>query len=53
MAGAFKDLAGQTDGSTSEQDSTEEPTSTDDKDKDEPFVDDPDAPSESTSQPAV
>lgn len=53
MAGAFKDLAGQTDGSTKEQDSTDEPTSADDKDKDEPFVDDPDAPSESTSQPSV
>ena len=53
MAGAFKDLAGQTDGSTSERESTDEPTSTDDTDKDEPFVDDPDAPSESTSQPAV
>ena len=53
MAGAFKDLAGQTDGSTNEQDSTDEPTSTDDTDKDEPFVDDPDATSESTSQPAV
>lgn len=52
MAGAFKDLAGQTDGSTKEQDSTDEPTSTDDT-KDEPFVDDPDATSESTSQPAV
>lgn len=47
MAGAFKDLAGQTNGAT------DEPTSTDDKDKDEPFVDDPDATSESTSQPAV
>lgn len=53
MAGAFKDLAGQTDGSTNEQESTDESTSTDDTDKDEPFVDDPDAPSESTSQPAV
>lgn len=49
MAGAFKDLAGQTDGSTNEQDSTEEPTSTDDKDKDDTFVDDPEEP----SQPAV
>ena len=53
MAGAFKDLAGQTDGSTNEQESTDESTSTDDTDKDEPFVDDPDATSESTSQPAV
>ena len=49
MAGAFKDLAGQTDDSTNEQDSTEEPTSTDDKDKDDTFVDDPEEP----SQPAV
>ena len=53
MAGAFKDLAGQTDGSTKEQESSDEPSSTDDKDKDDTFVDDPDAPSESTSQPAV
>lgn len=52
MAGAFKDLAGQTDGSTGEQESTDEPASTDDT-KDEPFVDDPDATSESTPQPAV
>lgn len=49
MAGAFKDLAGQTDGSTKEQDSTDEPTSTDDTDKDDTFVDDPEEP----SQPAV
>lgn len=40
MAGAFKDLAGQTDGSANEQEST------DDNSKDEPFVDDPEASSE-------
>lgn len=46
MAGAFKDLAGQTDGSTDEQESTNEGESTDNSDKDEPFVDDPEASSE-------
>lgn len=53
MAGAFKDLSGQTADSTDRGESTDESTSTDDTDKDEPFVDDPDATSESTSQPAV
>lgn len=49
MAGAFKDLAGQTDGSTNEQESTDAPESTDNNTKDEPFVDDPEA----SSEPAV
>ena len=49
MAGAFKDLAGQTDDSTNEQASTDDSTSTNDTDKDEPFVDDPEA----SSEPAV
>lgn len=53
MAGAFKDLSGQTADSTDRGESTDTPESTDDTDKDEPFVDDPEASSESTSQPAV
>lgn len=49
MAGAFKDLAGQTDDSTNEQASTNDSASTNDTNQDEPFVDDPEA----SSEPAV
>lgn len=48
MAGAFKDLAGDASESTDESsDDTKDHTN------DDTFVDDPDAPSESTSQPSV
>lgn len=47
MAGAFKDLAGQTaDDSSKDSDSSDQGESTDNSDKDEPFVDDPEASSE-------
>lgn len=46
MAGAFKDLAGQTADSTDQGESTDAPESTDNNTKDEPFVDDPEASSE-------
>lgn len=46
MAGAFKDLSGQTADSTDQGDSTDTPESTDNNTKDEPFVDDPEASSE-------
>lgn len=49
MAGAFKDLSGQTADSTDQGESTDAPESTDNNTKDEPFVDDPEA----SSQPAV
>lgn len=46
MAGAFKDLSGQTADSTDQGESTDAPESTDNNTKDEPFVDDPEASSE-------
>lgn len=47
MAGAFKDLSGQTaDDSSNDSDSSDQGESTDDNSKDEPFVDDPEASSE-------
>lgn len=47
MAGAFKDLSGQTaDDSSNDSDSSAQGQSTDDNSKDEPFVDDPEASSE-------
>lgn len=47
MAGAFKDLSGQTaDDSSNDSDSSDQGESTDNSDKDEPFVDDPEASSE-------
>ena len=47
MAGAFKDLSGQTaDDSSNDSDSSDQGQSTDDNSKDEPFVDDPEASSE-------
>lgn len=47
MAGAFKDLSGQTaDDSSNDSDSSDHGQSTDDNSKDEPFVDDPEASSE-------
>lgn len=46
MAGAFKDLSGQTADSTDRGESTDTPESTDNNTKDEPFVDDPEASSE-------
>lgn len=47
MAGVFKDLAGQTaDDSSKDSDSSDQGESTDNSDKDEPFVDDPEASSE-------
>lgn len=49
MAGAFKDLSGQTADSTDQGESTDAPESTDNNTKDEPFVDDPEA----SSEPAV
>ena len=49
MAGAFKDLSGQTADSTDQGESTDTPESTDNNTKDEPFVDDPEA----SSEPAV
>lgn len=47
MAGAFKDLSGQTaDDSSNDSDSSDQGESTDNNTKDEPFVDDPEASSE-------
>lgn len=47
MAGAFKDLSGQTaDDSSNDSDSSDQGESTDSSDKDEPFVDAPEASSE-------
>lgn len=46
MAGAFKDLSGQTADSTDQGESTDAPESTDNNTKDKPFVDDPEASSE-------
>lgn len=46
MAGAFKDLSGQTADSTDQGESTDAPESTDNNTKEEPFVDDPEASSE-------
>lgn len=46
MAGAFKNMTGDTSDSTDEPESTNEGQPTDDNTKDEPFVDDPEASSE-------